>query len=483
LVIHDGDETLANEIAGALPAALYACESAPSLGVGLAMVARAPFDVVVAGADDLALPARLKQARPGIPVVLVSSGGRARDIVEAVKRGASDYLVRPLGEAELRSAVDEALAAGPGSSGDAAAGPGSEPPEAPAGTELIGSGPAMSRLRETIRLVASSSAPALITGESGVGKELVACAVHAEGPRAGRPFVAVNTSAIPGELLEAELFGHARGGFTGAAQARKGLLTEASGGTVLLDEIGDMPLDLQAKMLRVLQSGEVRPVGSDRVHRVDVRIIAATHRDLPRMVREGQFREDLYFRLHVLPIAVPSLRERREDIPALVAHHLALAKARSPASPVREVAPEALALLIAAPWPGNIRELAGVVERFVVFGRDEVVQAHHLSFLQERAEPAPGAPAEDARTLRRMVQDHTERVLAETGGNKQRAAEILGVDLSTLYRWERARRGSEEIDVDLAPKSTSCRSRRSPGRSSGPVQPPRATGGAEPGVH
>jgi two-component system response regulator HydG len=236
-------------------------------------------------------------------------------------------------------------------------------------------------------------------------------------------------------------------------------------------------------MLRVLQSGEVRPVGSDRAHRVDVRIIAATHRDLPRMVREGQFREDLYFRLHVLPIAVPALRERREDIPALVAHHLALAKARSPASPVREVAPEALALLTAAPWPGNIRELASVVERFVVFGRDEVVEAHHLAFLHERAEPSPGAPAEDARTLRRMVQAHTDRVLAETGGNKQRAAEILGVDLSTLYRWERARRGSEEIDVDLAPKSTSCRSRRSPGRSTGPAQPPRATGGAEPGVH
>ena len=195
----------------------------------------------------------------------------------------------------------------------------------------------MRSLKTAMTFVARSSAPLLVTGETGVGKELVARAIHARGSRAGRPFVAVNTSAIPQELLEGEIFGHARGGFTGALQARKGLLTEADGGTLLLDEIGDMPFGLQAKLLRVLQFGDVRPVGSDRVHHVDVRVIASTHRDLPALVKEGRFREDLYFRLNVLSVRVPPLRERREDIPALAAHFLAQACRRAPASPVRSI--------------------------------------------------------------------------------------------------------------------------------------------------
>ncbi len=400
LVVEDDEEGRA-EIARALPRDRYAWEAATSVDLGQGSAARSAFDAVVAGVDvdGLVLLDRIKRERPGLPVILVSATDRTRDAVEAIKRGAFHYLVRPLDAAELRAAVDEAIAAGPASSvacsgkrARDALGGHRIPPAVHAGLELVGSGPAMSRLGETIRLAASSSAPALITGESGVGKELVACAIHAESPRRGKPFVCVNASAIPADLLEAELFGHERGGFTGAAHARKGLLTEAAGGTLLLDEIGDMPLALQAKLLRVVQFGEVRPVGSDRAHRVDVRVIAATHRDLPRMVREGRFREDLYFRLHVLPVAVPALRERREDIPALVAHHLALARSRSPGSPVRSFAPGALEVLVAAPWPGNVRELASVIERLVVFGREEVVAADLVAFVHEGSKRPASTP-------------------------------------------------------------------------------------------
>jgi two-component system, NtrC family, response regulator HydG len=254
--------------------------------------------------------------------------------------------------------------------------------------------------------------------------------------------VAVNTSAVPQELLEAELFGHVRGGFTGAVQARRGLLTEANGGTLLLDEIGDMSFGLQAKLLRVLQFGDVRPVGGDKSHHVDVRIIASTHRDLPALVAEGQFREDLFFRLNVLPVFVPPLREHPEDIPALVAHFLAEAIRRTPASPVRAIAPEGLRILTESSWPGNVRELASCVERAVVFGVEETLGPEPFSAVPRAtaAGPQPMWPSsgDGPWTLRRLSRAYTDWVLGETGGDKERAAQILGIDLSTLYRWQRA---------------------------------------------
>jgi two-component system response regulator HydG len=487
LVVDDDDEGRA-EIARALPSDQYAWEMTTRVDLGQGGAAHSTFDVAVAGvhAGELVLLDRIRRERPGLPVILVSAPGRTRDAVDAIKRGAFHYFSKPLDGAELRAAVDEIVAG----ELDGPAAPSAEherngfdgrgtPPALHVGLELVGSGPAMSGLREAIHLVAASSAPALIMGESGVGKELVACAIHAESPRRRQPFISVNASAIPADLLEAELFGHVRGGFTGATHARKGLLTEASGGTLLLDEIGDMPLDLQAKILRVVQFGEVRPVGSDRAHRVDVRVIAATHRELPKLVREGQFREDLYFRLHVLPIVVPPLRERREDIPALVTHHLALARSRSPGSPVRSIAPGALEILVSAPWPGNVRELASVVERLVVFGREEVVEASHVARVHEvahdplptplRPGPLGGAPW----TLRRVLEAYTDQVLEQTGGNKQRAAEILDVDLSTLYRWQRARRAPDgELDLAATRKGALSRSQRPP--TSRAVLPVRA---------
>jgi len=296
----------------------------------------------------------------------------------------------------------------------------------------------MRTLQTAIDFVAQSSAPVLITGETGVGKELVARAIHARSARSLRPFMAVNTSAIPQELLEGDLFGHARGAFTGAAQPRKGLLTEADGGTLLLDEIGDMSLGLQAKLLRVLQFGDIRPVGSERTHHVDARVIAATHRDLPALVEKGEFRQDLYFRLNVLPVSVPPLRDHPEDIPALVASFLRQACQRSPQSPVRSIGPDAVRRLSEAPWPGNVRELASAIERAVVFGADEMVDASQLLAVRGDASPQEWPfPTDAPWTLRRLSRAYADWVLAEAGGNKERAAEILGIDLSTLYRWLR----------------------------------------------
>jgi two-component system response regulator HydG len=448
VLLIDDDDVARRELARMLPRERYACEAEPSAAGALARLGAGRFDAVIAEVhladmEGLALVEQIKRDRPALPVILVSARGTVQEAVDAIKRGAYDYLTKPCVEAELVAAVDGAVThrrRSPSGTFHAMT-------LARAGTGLIGAGRAMTQLQEAVDRVAASSAPVLITGESGAGKELVAQAIHARSARRSHPFIAVNTSAIPSDLLEAEIFGHARGGFTGAAQARKGLLREASGGTILLDEIGDMPFDLQAKLLRVLQSGEVRPVGSDQAHRVDVRVLAATHRDLRSLIRQGRFREDLFFRLDVLPIVVPPLRERREDIPALVAHFFAEARRRSPSSPARSIAPEALQMLVSAPWRGNVRELASVVERLVVFAREERIEARHLLFLSEGPEPVPAlfSGGADAQwTLRRVTQAYTEQVLAQTGGNKQRAAEILDVDLSTLYRWERSRAGGRK---------------------------------------
>jgi two-component system response regulator HydG len=297
----------------------------------------------------------------------------------------------------------------------------------------------MRELVESIARISRADSPVLILGESGTGKERVARAIHAGGPRAAAPFVAVNTSAIPEQLLEGELFGHVRGAFTGANQSRPGLLMEASGGSILFDEIGDMALTLQPKLLRALQLGEIRPVGSDRTERVNVRVIAATHQDLEKLVQDGRFREDLRYRLNVIPIVVPPLRERREDIMPLVLHFLRQARERNPESPVVSVNDEAMNMLIRARWPGNIRELENVVERLVVLGREAVVTADDLWFLRDKhADNLWRMIDDEPMTLKQVKHLYLRRVLARTNGDKVRAAQILDIDLSTIYRWERS---------------------------------------------
>jgi two-component system response regulator HydG len=441
LLIVDDDAQMREALGVVFSTDAHECELVADAAAALEIVRRQTFDaiisdVVMEGMSGLELLDEVKQSHPALPFIVMTGVGGIQQAVDAIKRGAFEYMVKPCGADELREIVARAVQARRHPSEVARA---SKPPVA-GQFELVGTGPAMRMLQTAIDFVARSSAPVLVTGETGAGKELVARAIHGRSARGSRPFVAVNMSAVPHELMEAELFGHVRGAFTGAAQPRKGLFTEADGGTLMLDEIGDMSFDLQAKLLRVLQFGEVRPVGSERTHHVDVRVIAATHRSLPDLVSKGTFREDLYFRLDVLPIFVPPLRDHREDIPALAEHFLAAACQRAPLSPVRSIGPDALRMLSEAPWPGNVRELASSIERAVVFGVDAMIDAKQLSPV-----PTDGPalqwpfPSHAPWTLRRLSRAYADWVLTATNGNKERAAAILGIDLSTLYRWLRAR--------------------------------------------
>jgi two-component system response regulator HydG len=281
----------------------------------------------------------------------------------------------------------------------------------------------------------------LIQGETGTGKELVAVAIHTDGPRGKKPFVAINCAALPEPLLESELFGHARGAFTGAAQARRGLFVEADGGTMFLDEVGDLPLPLQGKLLRVLQSGEVRPVGSETSRTVDVRIIAATHKDLAVLVEQGLFREDLFFRLDVLRVPVPALRERTDDLPSLVEHFLEKSLERASRSILAGFEADALDYLAAHAWPGNVRQLQNLIERLVVTASSPLAQLHDVQHaLASAREPDPlAALLRKPMTLGELERRYIEGILQKVGGSKPKASEILGIDLSTLYRREKNR--------------------------------------------
>jgi two-component system nitrogen regulation response regulator GlnG len=317
----------------------------------------------------------------------------------------------------------------------------------------VGRSAALLDVFKTIGRVAARDVPVLVTGESGTGKELVARAIHAASPRAARPFVAVNTAAIPRELLESELFGHERGAFTGAVAARVGRFREASGGTLFLDEIGDMPVELQAKLLRVLQEGEVTPLGASRTERVDVRIVAATHRDPDAAVRDGSFREDLLYRLRVVPIHIPPLRERRDDIPVLAEHFVAR-YAEGLAGGARALTQGALERLCGFDWPGNVRELENAIKRALVLSHADVLSPEDFGFLEE-APPASEARGElsaivrseveeelegpDPREIYRHVLERVERplietVLERTEGNQIRAAGLLGINRNTLRK-------------------------------------------------
>jgi two-component system, NtrC family, response regulator GlrR len=288
----------------------------------------------------------------------------------------------------------------------------------------------MEDLLRQARLVADSDASVLITGESGTGKELMAQAIHRASRRRARPFVAVNCGAIPGELLESELFGHARGAFTGAVQAHKGLFQAADGGTLLLDEIGDMPLPLQVKLLRVLQEGEVRPVGSTQAIPVNVRVISATHRDLEAQRAAGLFREDLYYRLNVVSLRLPPLAERREDISLLASDFLKRLAERYE-KPVSSLAPDAMQLLVAAPWPGNVRQLLNLLEQAVALNTTSMIPASLVqSALREDA--AALVPFEEARKT--FERDYLVRLLKITGGNVTQAAQMAKRNRTEFYK-------------------------------------------------
>lgn len=404
---------------------------------GLARLSKQRFDLVfldhrMPGMDGLQTLAAMKATLPRLPpvVVLTAHAGSAGTI-EAMRLGALDHLTKPVSRDGVIEVVRRALAA--------SAPPPATPERAPLPDdgEMIGISEAMREVHKRIGLAAGSRAPVLVVGETGTGKELVARALHRHSDRAAQPFVAVNCAAIPRELLESELFGHVKGAFTGAVADRPGCFKAADGGVLLLDEIGDMALDVQAKLLRVLQEGEVTPVGSHRPQKVDVRVVAATHRDLAQAVADGRFREDLRYRLDVLAIHLPPLRERLADIVPLAEHFLRLAAAPGPA---KRLSPEAAAALLAHRWPGNVRELRNAMERCQALQRGAVI--HQLDLAD--ASPAPGAAATDAlpadwyagtlpEAIDRLEKLLLRHALAEAGGNRSLAARQLGIHRQLLY--------------------------------------------------
>jgi two-component system response regulator HydG len=436
----DMAQTIANDLEDAGFDTIVAAGGAEALE----LFAREPADVVITdlrmkSVDGMDVLDGIKRLDPSVPVVIMTAFGGVESAVEAMRRGAFHYVTKPFELETLRALVSRAcrerLLARENEELKRSL------RESRGTRQLLGESEAMRQLRGLIERLAGAASPVLILGETGTGKELVARAIHADGPRGEKPFVAVNCAALPAELLESELFGHARGAFTGASQARRGLFVEAEGGTLFLDEVGDLPLPLQGKLLRVLQSGEVRAVGSETNRTVDVRVIAATHKELAALVEKGLFREDLYFRLDVLRVLVPPLHARAEDIPALVEHFLRRSLEGAPRSALAGFEPEALDFLTHHAWPGNIRQLQNLVERLVVTAQTPLAR---LSDVQQALGPAREqdpivALAHKPLTLEALEDRYIAAILQKVGGNKQKAAEILGVDPSTLYRREKTK--------------------------------------------
>ncbi|MGE0546168.1 MAG: sigma-54-dependent transcriptional regulator [Kofleriaceae bacterium] len=402
---------------------------------------RKSFDVVISDVrmpkmDGLTLFRRIREQAPGTDVILITGQAVVADAVAAVKEGVSDYLTKPFDQDELtikvahiaeRRALQRELAAARAQlDGTGAL------------TGLVGRSSAILRLVERVRTMAASAAPVLVTGESGTGKELVARNLHDLGSRAANPFVAVNCAAFPEALLEAEMFGYEAGAFTGAVKRRDGRFKAADGGTLFLDEVAEIPLPAQAKLLRVLQEGTFEPLGTNQPIKVDVRIISATHRDLKQRIAEGKFRQDLYYRLNVLDITIPALRERREDLPILVEHFLRkfTPADRGPMS----LSPRAWAALSQHPFPGNVRELEHAIEHAVVVAKGKSIDLEQLPIDIVGVAKRDGVVPE-LQTLAEAVgsfeKAYLQRALELTEGKKAKAAELLGISRKSL--WEKLR--------------------------------------------
>ncbi|MDT7834066.1 sigma 54-interacting transcriptional regulator [Aquabacterium sp. OR-4] len=446
ILLVDDDPDLLRLLTLRLRAAGHAVQAVGSAEAALAHLAlHRPAlvisDVRLPGQDGLQLFDQIRSRHPVLPVILLTAHGTIPDAVAATARGAHAYLTKPFDGRALQDTVQQALqwaapaaaapADGPARGGANPPGPADE--RAAQGAwrrELISRSPVMAAVLAEARLVAATDASVLITGESGTGKELLARAIHRASPRAAKPFVAVNCAAIPEPLLESELFGHARGAFTGAQSARKGLFVAAEGGTLFLDEIGDMPLALQVKLLRVLQERQVRPVGTEQSLAVDVRVLSATHRQLDAALAAGQFRSDLYYRLNVVRLALPPLAQRREDI-VLLAQHFLHSLASRYRKTLHGFAPEALEALVQAPWPGNVRQLHNAVEQVCALATGALVP---LSLVQ-RALHLPNAPVLDYASARQQFErDYLIGLLKLTAGQVADAARLAQRNRTEFYR-------------------------------------------------
>lgn len=418
----------------------YAVTDAEDGGSAIREARERPYDLIlmdirmlkVSGLEALAA---IKAFNPAIPILIMTAYASVETAVEALKQGAYDYLTKPLDFTELRVTMDRAMEhrylQEENQMLRETLGRSSEK------LNLIGRSRAMNGLMETLLLVAPSEATVLLSGESGTGKEMIAGAIHENSPRCKGPFIKINCAAITETLLEAELFGYEQGAFTGADRRKEGRFRQANGGTLLLDEVSEMSPAMQVKLLRVIQEREITRVGGEEVIKIDVRIIAATNRDLDKLTAEGRFREDLYYRLNVVNLEVPPLRERQEDIPLLAQYYLKYFAERNRKS-IKGFTPQAMDKLLKYTWPGNVRELINAVERCVVLSRAEYLTEAELLFLREKAYPAVLPAAETAipgpSCLEEVEKEAVLKMLKLAGGNKSAAARQLGITRRTLHK-------------------------------------------------
>lgn len=427
VLIVDDDPDILRLLTFRLEGADYTVESADSAERALARLSVATPQLVItdlrmSGMDGMALFENIHKTNPALPVIILTAHGTIPDAVAATQRGVFGYLTKPFDSKELLQQVEKAVAVSGGRSDQTG--------ETDWRAEIITRSLALESILGKAKLVAASDASVLVRGESGTGKELLARAIHRASPRAAKAFVAINCGAIPEQLLESELFGHMKGSFTGAARDYKGLFQAAEGGTIFLDEIGDMPLPLQVKLLRVLQDKEIRPIGTTQSTPVDVRIISATHRNLEEAIKAGTFREDLYYRLNVVAFALPALSERREDIPVLASHFLAQLAERYKKA-LNGFASEAMEILVKASWPGNVRELYNVIEQAVALSTTSIITPALVESAM-RGQSGELSSFESARS--EFERDYLAKLLKITGGNVTQAARLAKRNRTEFYK-------------------------------------------------
>jgi DNA-binding NtrC family response regulator len=437
LLFVDDDPEMRNLVQDFFQAQGYWVGQAETGKAALAQLEELEFDAIITDLrmpemDGLTLLHKIRALDPFTPVIVITAFGSIETAVEAIKEGAANFVPKPFKMQTLKTIVDSAVEQKRIREENRYLK--EELGERYSYDNIIGKSKAMQEVFQMISQVASSHANVLVEGESGTGKELVARALHFNSPRSQRPFVAINCSALPETLLESELFGYAKGAFTDAKTSKKGLFEVADGGTLFLDEISSMSLSLQAKLLRALQDGEIRPLGHTASRKVEVRIISATNRDLETLISEGSFRDDLFYRLNVINIVLPPLRKRPEDIPLLASHFL---KKYSEANNKKIIGfyPEAMSYLMGAPWKGNVRELENAIERAVVLSGSEIITLEELFPQSRKKKTRKFDFGEGFLPLSEIERIYTEKVLQSTGGNIERTARILGISSRTLYRW------------------------------------------------
>lgn len=423
LLLVDDDPSLLKLLGMRLTSEGFRVTTAESGAEALRVLHRERIDLVLSDLrmdemDGMALFAEIQKFQPGMPVIILTAHGSIPDAVAATQQGVFGFLTKPVDRDALYKAIDEALAQ-------------SSPSVDESWREsIVTRSPLMLRLLEQANMVAQSDVSVLINGQSGTGKEVLAQAIHGASPRGKNAFIAINCGALPEQLLESELFGHAKGAFTGAVSSREGLFQAAHGGTLFLDEIGDMPLSLQVKLLRVLQERKVRPLGSNQDIDIDVRIISATHRDLPKAMEKGEFREDLFYRLNVVSLKLPTLSERAEDIP-LLANHLLRVAAQRHKPFVRSFSTDALKRLMAASWPGNVRQLVNVIEQCVALTSAPVISE---ALVQQALEGENTALPTFADARNQFELNYLRKLLQITKGNVTQAARIAGRNRTEFYK-------------------------------------------------